>query len=46
MDLIVTDRVWAPVYCFGVQGFQSNDLLAFSFHGGSEWWDNDNDFLR
>ena len=32
MGLIATDRVWAPVFCFGVQGFHPNDFLAFSFH--------------
>ena len=32
MGLIATDRVRTPVFCFGVQGFHSNDFSAFSFH--------------
>ena len=35
MGLIAIDRVWSLGFCFGVQGFHSNDFLAFSFHGGS-----------
>ena len=31
MGLIAIDRVWSPSFCFGVQGFHSNDFLAFSF---------------
>ena len=31
MGLIAIDRVWSPSFCFGAQGFQSNDFLAFSF---------------
>ena len=31
MGLIAIDKVWPYGFCFGVQGFWSNNLLAFSF---------------